>query len=147
MKSKLLVAAVACLALGACNHDASSNKHKDEKKPAAEQNQGAQPAAQQPGHTSMEDANQTTNLAADDQSRMVTTATTPTEQRTSVSEQDINKAQQDVDTKVQEMHQDTSNAATQVQGATQAQPSSTEPAELPKTGETTDHNATQAPAH
>ena len=75
MKTKLIVAALACLALGACNQDIA-DKAKEEKK-TIEQQETVTPATPSntdtstPGHSSIDNGNQFAS-AADDQ----TTGTT-----------------------------------------------------------------------
>lgn len=104
MKTKLLVALIACVALGACSKTESTSK--DEKKtestttttttkeapPSNPGTPSTPPAGTQGGHSMNEDANAANTLAAD------------------------SSAAADADKKVQDMKQDMSNTANQIQG-------------------------------
>jgi hypothetical protein len=106
MKTKLLVALIACVALGACSKTESTSK--DEKKtestttttttkeapPSHPGTPSTPPAGTQGGHSMNEDANAATTLAADSSSATAA----------------------DADKKVQDMKQDMSNTANQIQG-------------------------------
>ncbi len=112
MKTKILVAMVACLAIAACSkQEASKDEHK-----AGESTQGtggatksepAHPGTAPAGHSSANEA--ATTIAADDTAANAA-ATTPATTATD--------AAHDADKKVGDMKQDMNNTANQMQGNT-----------------------------
>ncbi|MGD9591898.1 MAG: hypothetical protein AB7V32_05215 [Candidatus Berkiella sp.] len=109
MKIKLLVAVIACLAIGACS---KNEGNKEETKAGEEATQGtdagkseATPAAPSaPAEGNHQSLNQTTtNLAIEDNSSAHSNAVSST---------------QESDQKLNEMKQDMSNTANQIQGTT-----------------------------
>ncbi len=109
MKTKILVAMIACLAIGACS---KTEVNKEENKTESTQPAGktepapgtgtTTPSAPAGGHSSIES---TTNLAADESAANAAAAQTAT-------------TAQDADKKLQEMKQDMSNTSNQIQGST-----------------------------
>lgn len=127
MKIRLVVAAVACLALGACNPPSDK---KDENKVGTEQTQGAAEGVKS-------EAVEKIDQHANEMKQEVKNAAEDMHKQADQAAQDMHKKademSQDVSKKVDEMKKDMTDTASQMPGSTTAPaaPESTPPADVP----------------